>query len=122
MLVLFTETTQADSRRLFIGQISELLCVEIADLGRQMIDDVHARNHGIYDIYTMNIDGTDWRKLTDRKDNNEDPSWAPDGKHLVFSSNRTGEYQIYIMRDDGTNVQRLTYRGMSQSPAWSPTP
>ena len=30
--------------------------------------------------------------------NNEDPRWSPDGRHLVFSSNRVGgSYEIYSM-------------------------
>jgi len=72
------------------------------------------------DIYTMKPDGTDWRRLTQSQGNNEDPSWAPDGEHLAFVSNRTGDPQIYIMRADGTNQHQLTFDGVNQSPAWEP--
>jgi TolB protein len=54
----------------------------------------------------------------------EDPVWSPDGKWIVFNSNRDGIWEIYVMRSDGSNVQRLTYTpGKSMGvgkPAWSP--
>ena len=46
-------------------------------------------------------------------------SWAPDGKHLVFASNRSGTSQIYSMLADGTKVRRLTNSGKNEGPAWS---
>ncbi len=36
------------------------------------------------------------------------PDWSPDGKRIVFQSNRSGKFQIYVMNADGTNVVRLT--------------
>ena len=51
--------------------------------------------------------------------NNENPRWAPDGRHLVFASNRRGQYQIYSMRADGGEVRRLTRGRASFTPDWS---
>jgi len=50
---------------------------------------------------------------------NENPSWAPDGYHIVFSSNRSGSYQLYTMNWDGTDVNRITNGGTNKMPAWS---
>lgn len=36
-------------------------------------------------------------------------SWSPDGKQIVFDSNRDRKQEIYIMNSDGSNVKRLTY-------------
>lgn len=36
-------------------------------------------------------------------------TWSPDGKQIVFDSNRDGIQEIYIMNSDGSNVKRLTY-------------
>ena len=35
-------------------------------------------------------------------------SWSPDGKYIVFDSNRHRKQEIYIMKADGSEVRRLT--------------
>ena len=53
----------------------------------------------------------------------DSPSWAPDGRHLVFSSTRGGKSHIYMIHFDGTGLERLTKGGIHHSsPAWSPGP
>ena len=42
------------------------------------------------------------------------PSWAPDGKRVLFSSNRTGVMVIYVINADGTGLRALT-DGMATS-------
>ena len=51
---------------------------------------------------------------------NERPSWAPDGRHIVFESTRTGTRQIWSMIADGTGARQLTKQGQNESPNWSP--
>ena len=58
-------------------------------------------------------------QLTQNEGNNESPSWSPDGRHLVFESNRNGSRQIYSMLADGTKVRLLTSQGNNVNPAWS---
>ncbi len=49
----------------------------------------------------------------------DSPSWAPDGRHLVFSSTRGGQSHIYMIHFDGTGLERLTKGGIHySSPAW----
>lgn len=36
------------------------------------------------------------------------PSYSPDGRYIVYMSNRDGSWQIYIMNADGSGVRRLT--------------
>ncbi len=51
----------------------------------------------------------------------DSPSWAPDGRHLVFSSTRGGRSHIYMIHFDGTGLEQLTKEGRHHSsPAWSP--
>ena len=51
----------------------------------------------------------------------DSPSWAPDGRHLVFSSTRGGRSHIYMIQYDGTGLEQLTKGGIHHSsPAWSP--
>jgi TolB protein len=51
--------------------------------------------------------------------NNENPRFSPDGRHLVFASDRAGSYDIYTMAVDGTDVRRLTKGGDAFTPDWS---
>jgi len=76
---------------------------------------------GNFDICTINPDGTDMKRLTDSPGNDEAPCWSPDGRYILFTSNRTGRYQLYIMTANGENQTRITsLRGDQTSPCWSP--
>ena len=58
-----------------------------------------------------------------RDEIDDSPSWAPDGRHLVFSSTRGEQSHIYMIHFDGTGLEQLTKGGIHHSsPAWSPGP
>lgn len=78
------------------------------------------RPDGNYDIYVMDIASHQLLQLTRNAGRNERPSWAPDGRHLVFQSDRTGNWQIWTMLADGSGVRQLTHGGKNFSPSWSP--
>ena len=81
-----------------------------------------AMNDGHFDIYTINPDGSNMRRLTEDEDNSEDPCWSPDGRYIVFSSNREAGYHLYIMNSNGQNQRRISYlKGDNTSPNWSPS-
>src|SRR6266498_2584755 len=72
------------------------------------------------EIYVMNADGTDPRRLTvTGTGNNLFPKWSPDAKRIAFNSNRDGQSQIYLMNADGTELTRLTAEGGAWA-TWSP--
>ncbi len=50
------------------------------------------------------------------------PSISPDGKRVVFSSNRSGSDEIWVCDSDGSNAQQLTSFGgaLTGTPHWSP--
>ena len=77
------------------------------------------RPSGNYDIYVMDIVTHQLVELTKDEGRNERPSWAPDGRHLVFESTRTGTRQIWTMLADGSQPRQLTFQGQSESPSWS---
>ena len=74
-----------------------------------------------YDIFSARPDGTDLKKLTDNPLYDAEPILSPDGKKIVFGSQRDGDFDIYIMDSDGTNVKRLTDTpGYDGGPWFSP--
>ena len=78
------------------------------------------RPSGNYDLYVMEIATRNLVELTRDAGRNERPSWAPDGRHLVFESTRTGTRQIWTMLADGTSARQLSKQGQNESPNWSP--
>ena len=51
----------------------------------------------------------------------EDPSWAPDGRYLVFSAGRGSHRRLVLADRDGKVSKELTRgAGDDTSPAWSP--
>ena len=42
------------------------------------------------DVYTVDVESTQWRRLTSSPGEDRDPSWSPDGTRLAFSSTRDG--------------------------------
>ena len=52
--------------------------------------------------------------------NCEDPSWAPDGRHLVFASDRSGVFKLYVYDVVEESFRQLTFGNDPDiTPAWS---
>jgi TolB protein len=86
----------------------------------QMVAFSWRRPDGNFDIYIMEPVTREIRQITRDSGKNERPSWAPDGRHIVFESTRTGDRQIWTMLADGTQAHELTMSGHNESPNWSP--
>ncbi len=75
---------------------------------------------GDFEIYTMDIEGSNVVNLTDDFANDRCPPWSPDGSLLAFASDRIGDFEIYTMNADGTNLIQLTDSPANdRSPSWS---
>jgi Tol biopolymer transport system component len=63
-----------------------------------------------FDIFEANPDGSELRRITTAKGYDAEGSYSPDGKQIVFCSNRSGEknYELYIMDRDGKETKKLT--------------
>ncbi|HEY3078528.1 MAG TPA: protein kinase [Chloroflexota bacterium] len=71
------------------------------------------------DLFLVRTDGSGYRQLTDDDYRDRNPTWSPDGKRLVFYSDRTGDYNLWAIRPDGSGLERLsTIRLLI--PKWSP--
>jgi TolB protein len=74
---------------------------------------------GASDIYLMDIASKQWVQLTHDGGRNDFPWWAPDGRHIVFQSSRTGKEELWMMLADGTKLHQLTFTGRNSQPNWS---
>ena len=65
--------------------------------------------------------GSSPRPLTSGQGDNQGATWAPDGRHIAFQSNRTGRWQVFFMLLDGSATTQVT-QGTAEatSPSWSP--
>jgi TolB protein len=74
---------------------------------------------GGQDIYVMDIASKRWLQTTHEAGSNDFPSWAPDGRHIVFERKVGGHTDIWSMLADGTGEQQLTHTGNNFMPNWS---
>ncbi|MFA5802672.1 MAG: hypothetical protein WC911_09400 [Thermoleophilia bacterium] len=83
----------------------------------QKVDD------GQWEIWIMNIDGTNHQKVTSGSGDKTDASFSPDGQWILYSSNEPGLAfaNLFITPASGGNAIRIThYEGYDGAPAWSP--
>lgn len=76
-----------------------------------------------YEIYVMDIDGGNPRRLTTTESAEDHPAWSPDGSKIIFDADYDNEgfYEIYTITPDGSNLTRLTSNAANDQFAdWSP--
>lgn len=66
---------------------------------------------GNSEVYIMDRDGKNLKRLTFNKYIDSSPSWFPSGNNILFTSDRSGRPQVYVMDADGLNQRRLTFQG-----------
>lgn len=73
------------------------------------------------EIFSARLDGSDLRQLTDSAGYDAECSYSPDGRQILFVSNRDGDPDIFLMNADGSHVQQLTNQpGYDGGPFFSP--
>ena len=73
------------------------------------------------DIYQLPIAGGNAKSIIDGRDFASQPRFSPDGKQLVFVSDRSGEDNLWLANSDGSGLTQLSQRNDGEliSPAWS---
>ncbi|HEV2811826.1 MAG TPA: hypothetical protein VGW10_01135, partial [Solirubrobacteraceae bacterium] len=88
-----------------------------------------ARRPGHYfEIYLVGADGSGERRLTttpapptDAQPYSTQPSWSPDGRRIVFRSNRDGDPDVWVMDADGSDARQVANDpGDERYPGFSP--
>ena len=91
--------------------------------GKQILFAATPPGGSAHDLYVMNIDGSNQRRLTTHPDSDTTPTWSPGGTQIAFISDRTGKPQIYIINADGSGLRRLPIPdGEVDRPTWAPAP
>ena len=87
---------------------------------------VQSLREGNWEIYVMDLDGSNPVRLTNHIAFDYRPRWSPDGSKIAFDSFRDGNWEIYV-RDVDCNssesdcIQNLTHHEANDGgAAWSP--
>lgn len=83
------------------------------------------------DLWIMSSDGSNKKRLIENGATNWAPSWHPDGKRIIFSSNMDDwhedlkkfghNFELYLINSDGSGLERITINDVFDSfPMFSP--
>lgn len=61
-----------------------------------------------FDIFEADLNGKIIRQLTNSPGYDAEATLSPDGKKIVFTSDRSGDLELYTMNTDGTDVKQIT--------------
>ena len=71
------------------------------------------------DIKVIDMATREVRQLTFGEGSNESPAFAPNGRHIAFTSTRAGKKQIFTIARTGKDLKQLTRSGNNEHPDWS---
>jgi Tol biopolymer transport system component len=87
--------------------------------GRTIVFD--STRDGDTELYLMDADGSNERRLTFDPGSDWGQSWSPDGSLIAFNSTRSGWAQIWVVSPDGGEPTRITDSPSDDvTPIWSP--
>jgi len=86
------------------------------------------RQENRFNIFTVNVDGTNCKRITDGNYDDIHPCWMPDGRIVFISTRRTGfgrchgravpTYTLHSMKPDGSDIICLSFHETNE---WHPS-
>ncbi len=76
------------------------------------------------DLFTIQPDGTDERRLSASRRIEEEATWSPDGRRLAFARSAPGGFptELWTMNAEGGDLRRVTRFGsVATAPSWAPS-
>ncbi|MEM6750533.1 MAG: DPP IV N-terminal domain-containing protein [Planctomycetota bacterium] len=81
--------------------------VDVDPSGRKLVF-ASTRHRSTSDLYLQTVGGTAVTQLTSSPGNDVMPQFSPDGKHVVFASDRSGNWDLYLVPLAGGKPVQLT--------------
>jgi TolB protein len=78
-----------------------------------------SRSGAGFDIRLYSFKTRESVRVTDGIGSNESPAFAPNGRHIAFTSTRNGKQQIFTIARDGNDLRQITRDGNNGYPNWS---
>lgn len=92
------------------------ISLDVAPDGRRIVFEL------LGDLYTLPIGGGEAKAITHGLEFDSQPRFAPDGRHITFVSDRSGNENVWIADADGTHARQISTfddNAVFASPAWS---
>jgi len=123
--LMWTSLGEGTSGRIDVGPLSAFRPqIHPLDPSRLLMDAVDPRGRGDHDVYAWDRVSRVSRRLTTDPGYDSDARWSPDGRRIVFHSDRGAESfrtQVYTASATGADARRMTDEpGAARYPAWSP--
>jgi Tol biopolymer transport system component len=104
-----------------MGEAAGYRTLSVSPDGKQVAVERTEAETGNRDIWVFEAGGGKGTRLTSDPGWDAFPVWSPDGKRIVFTSNRGGAYDLYQKASNGSGNEELLYRsGEGKGPTdWS---
>ncbi len=117
LAVLLSLPVMSEEKQIISFETDEAswISLDIAPNGTNLVFDL------LGDIYQLPMSGGNATPIISGSGFASQPRFSPNGKQLVFVSDRSGEDNLWLATSDGDNLQQLTNRqdGELISPSWS---
>jgi WD40-like Beta Propeller Repeat len=76
---------------------------------------------GLYNVWTMNSDGSGQTQITTAPDGGEFPKWSPDGTRIAYETGgSSGEGKVFVVNADGSGKHEVSGSSSAGGPNWTP--
>lgn len=125
LLIYIDGNSQTNFEPLDVFQLEYAGSPQISPDGNQIVyrrtgfDIMKDKSKG--DLWIINKDGSQHRKLTNKEGNQQNATWSPNGKKIIFTTGTDQGSEIYLYWVDSKSLARLTQlEGSPSNLSWSP--